>query len=283
MNLSNNNKTPEELIKDRISGFENVTVFKFMELLKRPTSEDSPFQFQEKIDHNVLDKIPLFLLLENYLKIVLRDGSIRLTPLGALPKKIITELYGKRILLHNHIEQGIVKLSREQDCISIMSMRLTAQLAGLVRKTNGKLYLTKKTTQLIARNERQELFTLFFEAFANKFNFAYNDGYTDEPVGQEGWAITMYLLNYYGKEPRLVSFYAEKYMKVFPLFIDLFPPDHYTTSENKLARCYHIRVFDRFLVWFGLLDIDEREKGFIDGNLNHYKQSDIFPQVFKFD
>src|SRR5690606_28275101 len=84
------------------------------------------------------------------------------TPLGALPKKVMVELYDKRFLLDHHIESGLTKLWKENDCISIRSMRLIAELAGLVKKTHGKLTLTKKSEKLLDTNDRSQLFRLFF-------------------------------------------------------------------------------------------------------------------------
>lgn len=52
-------------------------------------SDNSPVQFHNDIDDTTLDRIPLFRIVEEYLNILQRDKQIKLTPLGALPKKVM--------------------------------------------------------------------------------------------------------------------------------------------------------------------------------------------------
>lgn len=127
--------------------------------------DKSPVHFQENIDDNTLDKIPLFRIAEDFLKIIQRDKQIKLTPLGALPKKIMVEIYEKRFLLDEDIENGLTKLWKEDDCISIKSARLTFEIAGLVRKYNGKLMLTKTGTELLETKKRPRDFQTIFQSF----------------------------------------------------------------------------------------------------------------------
>jgi len=95
-------------------------------LLYDTFGDKSPVQLHDDIDEKTLDQIPLFRIVEDYLKIIQRDKHIKLTPHGALPKKVMVELYDKRFLLDEHIEIGITKLWKEDDCIAIRSARLTA-------------------------------------------------------------------------------------------------------------------------------------------------------------
>jgi hypothetical protein len=75
---------------------------------------------------------------------------------------VIVELYDKRFLLDYFIESGITKLWREENWIAMRSVRLSAQLAGLVKKTAGKLTLTKKATNLLESNNRIQIFKQFY-------------------------------------------------------------------------------------------------------------------------
>jgi hypothetical protein len=68
-------------------------------LLYDTFGDKSPVQFRDNIDDETLDQIPLFRIAEEFLKIIYRDNQIKLTPLGALPKKVMVELYDKRFLL----------------------------------------------------------------------------------------------------------------------------------------------------------------------------------------
>ena len=191
-------------------------------LLYDTFGDKSPVQFRDDIEDKTLDQIPLFKIVEDYLKIIQRDKYIKLTPLGALPKKVMVELYDKRFLLDEHIESGITKLWKEDDCIAIRSARLTAEIAGLVKKVSGKLTLTRTVTKLLETNNRLQIFRQFFQAFTNKFLWSFNDGYPEQPIGQLGWAFSLILLDRFGDQPQTVEYYADKYLRAFPKFIAFF-------------------------------------------------------------
>jgi len=250
-------------------------------LLYDTFGDKSPVQFRDDIDDKTLDQIPLFKIVEDYLKIIQRDKHIKLTPLGALPKKVMVELYDKRFLLDEHIESGITKLWKEDDCIAIRSARLTAEIAGLVKKVSGKLTLTRTVTKLLETNNRLQIFRQFFQAFTNKFLWSFNDGYPEQPIGQLGWAFSLILLDRFGHQPQTVEYYADKYLRAFPKFITFFQPD-YSTPERQFFRCYGVRTFDRFFLWFGFVTVD-KQKIFIDLDTDKFKRTDLVKRIFKID
>lgn len=250
-------------------------------LLYDTFGDKSPVQFRDDIDDKTLDQIPLFKIVEDYLKIIQRDKHTKLTPLGALPKKVMVELYDKRFLLDEHIESGITKLWKEDDCIAIRSARLTAEIAGLVKKVSGKLTLTRTVTKLLETNNRLQIFRQFFQAFTNKFLWSFNDGYPEQPIGQLGWAFSLILLDRFGDQPQTVEYYADKYLRAFPKFITFFQPD-YSTPERQFFRCYGVRTFDRFFLWFGFVTVD-KQKIFIDLDTDKFKRTDLVKRIFKID
>lgn len=250
-------------------------------LLYDTFGDKSPVQFRDDIDDKTLDQIPLFRIVEDYLKIIQRDKHIKLTPLGALPKKVMVELYDKKFLFDEHIESGITKLWKEDDCIAIRSARLTAEIAGLVKKVSGKLTLTKTATKLLETNNRLQLFRQFFQAFTDKFLWSFNDGYPEQPIGQLGWAFSVIMLDKFGDQPQTVDFYADKYLKAFPNFITFFRPD-YSTPKRQFFRCYGVRTFDRFFLWFGFVTVD-KQKIFLDLDTDKFKRTDLVKSIFKID
>jgi hypothetical protein len=261
--------------------FLGLTPIEMEYLLDDTFSENSPLHFSNDLDDSTLNQIPLFRIAEEYLRILQRDKQIKLTPLGALPRKVLVELYDKRILLDEQIESGLIKLWKEQDCISIANARFTAELAGLVRKANGKLTLTKKGTKLLQNENRIQLFKLFFQTFTEKLMWGSNDGYPDKTVGQLGWAFSAYMLNKFGDQANTTDFYAEKYLKAFPNFITFFKPS-YSTPERQCAHCYGIRTFDRFLLWFGFVTV-ERQKHYLNLETDKFTRTDIVNKIFTFE
>lgn len=264
-----------------VENFLGLTPTEVNYLLYDTFGEKSPLQFNNDLNDNTLNQIPLFCVIEEYLKILQRDKQIKLTPLGALPRKVMVELYDKRILLDEQIENGLVKLWREEDCISIANARFTAELAGLVRKANGKLTLTKKGVKLLQTENRIQLFKLFFQSFTDKLMWGSNDGYLDKTVGQLGWAFSIYILMKFGDQANIADFYSEKYLKAFPNFITFFKPS-YSTPERQCAHCYGIRTFDRFLLWFGFVTV-EKQKHYLDLETDKFTRTDIVNKIFTFE
>lgn len=261
-----------------LDDFLGLTPLEMNVLLYHTFGDQSPIRLRKDLDDNTLDQIPLFRIVEEYLRILERDKQIKLTPLGALPKKIMVELYDKRFLLDDNIENGITKLWREEDCIAIRSARLTAEAAGLVKKRMGRLSLTKAAQKLLEENKRTALFHLFFQTFTTRFNWSYNDGYTEEPVGQLGWGFSVLMLHKFGNQPRINEFYASKYLKAFPDFLTFFNAD-YSTPPQNFSSCYGIRTFKRFLLWFGLAAVDQKGV-FLDLQKDTFTETGLLDKVF---
>jgi len=150
------------------------------------------------------------------------------------------------------------------------------ELAGLTKKRNGKLSLTKSSQKVIGDNE--ELFRQIFLTFTNKFNWAYYDGYGENQIGQLGHGFSLILLAKYGQEKRLDSFYAERYFKAYPHLLDSIEPD-YGSLERYSTNCYTVRTFDRFLDYFGLININEQGKG-VD-SLTYITKTDLYDRLIK--
>lgn len=273
-NLTLRNNTP-------LDDFFGLSPTEVHYLLYDTFGDGSPVQLRDDIDDITLDQIPLFRIVEEYLRIIQREKHIKLTPLGALPKKVMVELYGKRFLLDERIERGITKLWKEDNSIAIRSARLTAELAGLVRKANGKLTLTNTAIKLLETNNRLQIFKKFFQTFTDKFLWSFNDGYPEQPIGQMGWAFSVIMLDKFGDQPRTAIFYADKYVKAFPMFISFFRPS-YSTPEQQFYRSYGVRTFDRFFHWFGLVTVD-KQRVFFDLDTDTYERTDLVKGIFRVD
>ena len=265
-----------------ISDFENLSPNNFYNILYNTYSENSPVTFQKSIANDVLDKISIFRIAEDCVKIIEKETFIKLTALGALPRKVVIELYNKKYILDDFIERGITKLWKEQDCIAIMNTRMVLDIAGITKKTHGKLALTKKGTSFLDAANRQEFFKLFISTFADKFNWGYNDRYSAKIVGQFGWTFTIYILNKYGKDYRSVNFYSEKYLKSLPHFLKEFEDEGLMTQLDRFQRCYSIRSFDRFLEWFGIVEFEGDTK-YRWNEANNIRATAILEKIFKID
>lgn len=241
------------------NNFSGLSPFELHEIIHDPFGLKCAIQIQDNIDSETLNEIPFFRICEEFLKILQRDKFIKLTPLGALPKKVMVELYEYKFITDRRIESGISKLSREQDSIAIQNARYVCEIAKLVKKRDGKLSLTKNEEKLL--EDRESLFRLILSTFSFDFNWAINDGYPDEPIAQYGNLYTVFLLLKYGNEPRENKFYAKKYLIVFEKFLELFNDLDYSSLEIQFLNCYEIRSLYRFTDWFGFTITSNKKYG----------------------
>jgi hypothetical protein len=247
MNEHNNREIPD---------FEGYSPFEMHHILHSTFEGNSLIILQKLADSDFL-KCPMFNLVKYYLDLVKNLGEIKLTAKGFLPTKIVHEIYSQGFLEEYQILSGISKLYKETDSLTVNLTRLLAELASLTKKRNGKVSLTK-TGERIASNN-QELLELIFKTMTQKFSWAYYDHYKDQQIGQFGFGFSLILLSKYGGEKRLDNFYSDKYLKAFPQFLESIIPT-YGTVEQYVGNCYSLRTMERFLSFFGLIEIEKHGK-----------------------
>ena len=264
-----------------LDDFCGMTFNEIRNLLYSPFDDTSPLKINSDIDNDTLNNIPFFRLTEELLKIVQREKFIKLTPLGALPKKILRELYEYKFIPEFLIQAGLSTLNREHDAIAIMTAQYAARIAKLLKKVKGKLLLTRSGMMFLKTEKRKDLFLKVLKSYTTEFNWASNDGYTDLQVGQFGWGYTMFLLNKFGDTKQTKQFYAEMFLKAFPKFIHLIPMYEDITPEKEFANCYILRSFERFAEWFGFAE--NCNKGFYPNNNDNIIRKDALTKVFRFE
>ena len=248
MREQNNRPIPE---------FEGYSPFEMQHILYDTFGEKSPVKLKQ-LKGEDYKQIPILNQIKYLSKIIIREGELTLTKLGFLPVKVIKELYDQGFMKEDHIERGISKLNREMDSTAIHIARVLIEIAGLAKKRNNKLSLTKKGEKILSDNS--QLCQLIFKIYGEKFNWAHLDGYGENQIGQLGFGFSLILLNQYGSKQRTDKFYSEKYFKAYPMLMENIQVPTYTTIERSTGHCYSIRTFDRFLHFFGCVKM-EQERG----------------------
>jgi hypothetical protein len=274
---------PQRVLFDNtpLDDFCGMTLNEIRNLLYSPFDDFSPLKINSNIDNDTLNNIPFFRLTEELLKIVQREKFIKLTPLGALPKKVLQELYDYRFIKERFIEIGISKLNREADSVSIMTAHHGARVAGILKKVKGNLLLTKSGMMFLNADKRTEFFLKVLKGYTSEFNWASNDSYSDFQVGQFGWGFTIILLYTFGDKRRPKQFYAEMFLKAFPNFIQMIPLHEDSMPEKEFADCYILRSFERFVEWFGFAE--DCNKGFFPKNNDNVIRKDALTKVFRLE
>jgi hypothetical protein len=226
-----------------LSDFEGYSPIEMRYVLYNPFDENSPIRFHKLTDADY-EKIPILKQVKYLADLISDKNEIKLTAKGFLPTKIVSDIYSQGFIKDELIERGIYKVYKETDAMNINLTRILLELSGLTKKRQGKLSLTKRALKVLS--DDFELLKLIFETFATKFNWAYYDGYGENHIGQFGFGFSLILLSNYGYEKRLDEFYSDRYFKALPDLLDKDRPD----------LCYSLRTFDRFLDYFGLIDIE---------------------------
>lgn len=258
-----------------VTEFEGYSPLDMHQILHFTFEKNSPIQLR-KLPDSDYQNIPILNQIRYLTDLIDKNGEIKLTNNGFLPTKIVSDIYQQGFLKDDYIERGISKLYKETDSMTINLTRILIELGGLTKKRNGKLSLTKSSIKILGDND--ELLRRILLTFATKFNWAYYNGYGENHIGQLGYGFSLILLSKYGQEKRLNSFYAEKYFKAFPRLLDSVEPD-YDTLERYSTNCYSIRTFDRFLDYFGLVNIDKQGIGF--DSKTYITKTDLFDRLIK--
>jgi predicted transcriptional regulator len=266
INEQNNQGLPE---------FEGYSPFEMQYILYDTFGENSPIQLLKLTDSDY-QNIPILNQVKYLLKLIDKQGEIKLTNKGFLPTKIVSDIYSQGFIKDEFIESGISKLYKETDSISINLTRILSELSGLAKKRNKKLSLTKKGKAII-ENDYKMLF-LILKTFGDKFNWAYYDGYGENNIGQLGFGFSLILLSKYGNKKRTDKFYSDKYFKAFPQLINESLNPSFGTLKEYAGSCYSVRIFERFLGFFGLTKI-ESEK--IWGAEKYVVKTELFDKLIK--
>jgi len=260
MILEELNKELESIMEEHNNApkpdFEGYSPLEMNYVLRAPLSENCVIQMRT-LTSVEYELIPIFQLVKFLLSEVAIAGELKLTKTGALPVKIVKELYQKGYYKEMFIEKGVVKLYKESDSLSITLTRIISELSGILKKRNGKLSLTKKGEKI--KDDNVQLFSAIFDTYTQKFNWGYFDSYETPNTGRLGFAFTLILLLKFGNERRSEAFYAEKYVRAFPLLLDEVV-ERYRTAEDMIRHCYTYRVFGQFIPLFGFALVEDNGK-----------------------
>jgi hypothetical protein len=170
--------------------------------------------------------------------------------------------FSRSVALSHYGEEGFREKTRfggirkEQDWGEIHTVRLTAELAGFVKKEKGKFRLTRKGEQVSSQGLDGKSFLDLFKAYTLKFNWAYRDRYPQMDIVQHSFLFTLFCLHRFGDETKSGDFYAELFLRAFPKVLDELSQSHpYWVPEEEAKRCFSLRALERFASFFGFADV----------------------------
>ena len=222
------------------------------QIIKDPVGERSPLFFK-RLNEKDLKKVPMLnqiLYLMNYIN---EAGEIPLTKTGNLKTALVDELYNQGFVQYYYIQTVITKLHGQNSSLTINLTKILLDISDLTKKRYNKYSLTKRGEKLLQKPN--QLLQYIFHLFGETFNMAYFDGYPDDGIGNVGYGFTLLLLNKFGNESREAAFYANEYLDLVPQFLNK-PFDSLLEERESAQRAYILRTFNRFLDFFGIIEID---------------------------
>lgn len=246
---------------------------------------ESPIQLRKPISLELMDQMPFLKLVFIYLNRLEEVKELKLTSLGNLPVKWVKELYALKLITQEDIENGISKLYKESDSIAITNLKIIVDLAGLTKKRNGKLSLTKKGQKLLteARKNPTNLFWEVFFIYFKKFNWGYHDGYQDDHAVQQMSGYLLYLVIQYGQKGKKKDFFSEKLLAAFPQIKGRFQAVilRFETLEQYVGSIISVRLFRRFFDYWGFTDVQGE---WINRDMDKpIETTDVFHEIFYLD
>ncbi|TDN94973.1 hypothetical protein DET49_10339 [Salegentibacter sp. 24] len=218
-----------------------------------------------QLSEKELVKFPLLVQVRFLMDQMKGGKTIRLTKTGALPPKLVKQIYELGCLKNEWIEKGISKLNKESDAEEISITRILLELSNLTKKRKGKLSLTKKGEKYAG--DGNYILTEILDILLHKFNWAYFDRYESMNIGRVNPAFTLFLLRKYGDKKRTANFYSEKYFKAFPQLLE---------GKEYSYACYELRSFERYFKFMGFVEVEKT--GILDSV--KLKKTSFFDRIF---
>jgi hypothetical protein len=148
-------------------------------------------------------------------------------------------------------------INSEVDFDDLHTARIILELSGLLRKTKGRFFLTKKYQQIVKKSGLAGLYPLLLKTYCRKFNWGFRDGYEEIPFIQHSFLFTMYLLKLHGDDWKPFFIYEDYFLQAFPMVINEAESEPYRSAEDGVRAFYSIRTLDRFLHFMGLASIEK--------------------------
>ena len=250
-------ETLDRVVKERnntpLDDFCGLSPAQMPRLLYDPFGEESPARYNLELTD--FPETPVLRILKQIL-MGLSQGGLKMTAKGNLPAD-----FSRAVALSYYGEEGFREITRyggfrkEEDWEEIHTVRLTAEMAGFIKKEKGRFRLTRKGEQVLSQGLNGKSFLDLFKAYTQKFNWAYRDGYPQMDIVQNSFLFTLFCLHRFGGETRSGEFYADLFLRAFPMVLDELSRSPYRSPEVEAKRCFSLRALERFASFFGFADV----------------------------
>jgi len=234
--------------------FQGLSSEQVHRMLYFPFESPEFFSFPETL--SIEPEAPILILMQ-LITGAIGEKGLKATARGNLPQKLCKQAiveYRKHLPETDYLHR--MNISREDDFDELHTTRIILELSGLLRKTKGRFFLTKKYQQLVTKTGLAGIYPLIFKTYCRKFNWGYRDGFDEIPFIQHSFLFSMYMLKLYGKDWVPFLIYEDYFLQAFPMVIDEGNSTPYRSAEDEVRSCYSFRALHRFLHFMGLASIE---------------------------
>ncbi|PCI50029.1 MAG: hypothetical protein COB51_03555 [Moraxellaceae bacterium] len=273
--MAKQNQKPQ----DDFLGLSSEQVYR---MLNFPYDTPELFQFSEPL--SVEPCAPILMLIDGIAAAIDEKGLPATKARGSLPQKLCRALWSDYSKLYaDELIASVHKVNKEDDFFDLHVARIVLELAGFLRKTKGRFYLTQKYKKIVSESGTKGLYPIIFKTYCFEFNWAYWDRYSDVAFLQQSFLFTLYLLKQHGEKMEFTSAYEDDFLQAFPMVVDEMEESSYSTPEENFRRCYYLRACKRFLVFFGLAELEKIEGDNVYEQKYKIKKTALFDEVIHFD
>ncbi|TVR85531.1 MAG: hypothetical protein EA416_16710 [Trueperaceae bacterium] len=248
-----------------VDDFDGLSPEQMQRLLWSPLEPGSPIAVSQV--PRVTPPSPLlFLVLD--LAQALGDAGLKATAKGNLPRTYVHEAAARyRDAGWVRSDLDVPERARgEEDVGDLHVARIVARMAGLITLRSGRWRLTKRYRDTMARHGALGVYGALFEAFVRKYAWNYADLYPEFDIVQRSWGFSLLLLLRYGGEWRPPEFYADRFLRAFPLALDEAEDayaDHPWMRDpaDAVRDAYTVRALERFAAFLGLVEVERGRYG----------------------
>ncbi len=204
---------------------------------------------------------PFIKLLIMLLKGIGREpGGLKTTAKGNLPRALCrkmdeeyhSEEARRQLLRDRH------PIMKEEDFWDLHLVRTVAEMAGFIRKYKKRFVLTRRGKSVVEKGFTIQDYFHLFKTYTTEFNWAYGDRLKEINIIQDSFLFTLYILKLYGNEYRDKTFYADLFIRAFPMVLKEVTPT-YTSADGHIKFIYTLRAIERFAMALGFAETKEKE------------------------
>lgn len=251
-------------------------------LLRDPYSPISPLRLRTDLKDEHVAHVPFIPFCRAFLSEIQKAQALKLTTKGNLPRALVHSMYNLRLFPSQYIDDGTLNLRGEDNFPELMIAHALCGIAKWIKKTNGKVSLTKKGIQALQSADAQ-LYQELLKIYTQQYNWAYTEHWSfgAPHTGQTGWAMILYELLRQGDTRQPDRYYANLYFQLLPQLLQQYRPSQYFSPLDKATSDLRNRFFDRFGRLFGLVETEKNTEQPTDFTELVVRRTELAARVFE--